>query len=132
MEDKIRFLAMVDAIVRGGGVGIDSLGSVSVHTGANDLMIRRCLLFTWRDPASAMPSRVAAEIVAAAGLEKVCVEDTRQGVVTLVVIYWQDKVLRERLAAFMARTQESSIGFFDETATPVWRAAEAQAANSAS
>ena len=65
-----------------------------------------------------MPSRVAAEVVTAAGLEKVCVADTRQGVVTLVVNYWRDKVLRERLKAFMARTQESRIGFFDEQRIP--------------
>jgi hypothetical protein len=120
MENKIQFLAMIDAIVREGegGVGIDSLGAVSVHTGANDLMIRRCPLFTWRDPSGAMPSRVAAEVVTAAGLEKVCVADTRQGVVTLVVNYWRDKVLQERLKAFMARTQESHIGFFDEQRIP--------------
>jgi hypothetical protein len=120
MEDKIQYLALIDAIVREGegGCGIDSLGAVSVHTGANDCMIRRCPLFTWRNPSGAMPSRVAAEVVTAAGLEKVCVADTRQGVVTLVVNYWRDKVLRERLKAFMARTQESRIGFFDEQRIP--------------
>ena len=120
MEDKIQYLALIDAIVREGegGCGIDSLGAVSVHTGANDCMIRGCPLFTWRNPSGAMPSRVAAEVVTAAGLEKVCVADTRQGVVTLVVNYWRDKVLRERLKAFMARTQESRIGFFDEQRIP--------------
>ena len=89
-----------------------------MHTGANDLIMRCCLLFTCWDQAGAMPSRVAAEVVTAAGLGQVCVADTPEGVVPLVVNYWRDQRLRDRLAAFLARTKKDGIGFFDEHRIP--------------
>ena len=120
MEDKRVFLAWIDAITREGGrgVGIDSFGAVSVHTGANDCMFRRCPFFTWWALAGAMPSRVAAEVVTAAGLGEVCVADSLEGVLTLIVNYQRDKLLQERLDEFMASNQANRVGFFDEQRIP--------------
>jgi hypothetical protein len=120
MEDKRVFLAMIDAVAREGGrgVGIDSFGAVSVHTGTNDCMFRRCLLFTCWDPAGVMPSGIAAEVVTAAGLGEVCVADSPEGVLTLIVNYQRDTLLQERLDEFMARNQANRVGFFDEQRIP--------------
>jgi len=120
MEDKRVFLALIDAVAREGGrgVGIDSFGAVTLHTGVNDCMIRRFIFFTWRNPFGAMPSGVAWEVVIAAGLGEVCVADSPEGVLSLVVNYQRDKLLQERLDAFMATNQANGIGFFNERRIP--------------
>ncbi len=96
------FLALCDAVGREGGrgVAIDSFGAVSLHTGTNDCLILRLLFFTWWDPAGLMPWRVAAEVVIAAGLGKMCVANSPDGELTLIVDYQRDKLLQMRLNEF--------------------------------
>ena len=120
MEDKRVFLALCDAVGREGGrgVAVDSFGAVSLHTGVNDSIFRRLVFFTWRNPAGLMPSGVAWEVVTAAGLGRVCVADSPDGVLTLIVDYQRDKLLQQRIDEFLAINQASGKGFFDEERLP--------------
>ena len=120
MEDKRVHFALIDAVAREGGrgVGVDSFGAVSLHTGCNDCLSRRCVFFTLRDLFGAMPKRVAWEVVTAAGLEEVCVADSEEGVIALIVDYQGSTRLQRMLDEFLATNQGNGVGFFDEERLP--------------
>ena len=109
-------LALADA-------SLDSVGGkYSAHTTAQDALMH-VPHFCTNDPHGLMQSRVGAEITFAAGLGCVCVGQTGQETIDLLVRYASDSNAQRKTLAFIAENRRDKKGLFCTERTPrAWKA----------
>ena len=120
MYDKCDFLALLQAVGHEGdrGTTVCSFGSVTLATCVGDAMGACVPHHTCRYADGTMQQRVAPEIVTAAGLESLCIGDTPDETVELVVKYAHDRIMQDSLIEHMTQNRVRGIGFWDTKRSP--------------
>ena len=120
MPDKCDYLALLEAVGHEGarGTTVGSFASVEPHTTVGDALIMCVPHHTCRNEEGTMQIRVPAEIVTAAGLESLCVGDTVDETVEIVVQYANDRDVQDRAIKHMQEGRATGVGFWDTLRGP--------------
>jgi len=116
VQKKAYFWALL-RLVGECGACIDSVEPIGPHTGVSDSLCNHTPFLTWQSE-NGMQSRIALEVLAAAGVLEECAAKDRASFVEHAVRFGQNRQLQIALRSFLQRCDTEGINLFDQPKVP--------------
>ena len=124
-----RFYSLIDAALHGkGGMGIravsiSSFDSMAPHSTAQEVLQRGMVMFATENQDGLMADRVAAEVLKAAGLGRLCVGQSDSETLEKLRQYKRSPVLQKRAHDHLKWIKDRRLGLFNSLRAPeTWKA----------